>query len=107
MNTTGDVPAYIDAFSKLTPEDQEQCLTDQALYGTSIIHVMKDGVAKLIAADEFFDVRFVEDWLPLGRGGPRRFYNSVDEYWAARMAWAKLNRHEKEAQLRERERPID
>jgi hypothetical protein len=44
-----------------------------------------------------------EDWLPLGRGGDRRRFNSVDEYVAEHRVWLAMNRHEREAHLAERE----
>lgn len=46
---------------------------------------------------------WLEDWLPLGRGGERRFFNTLDEYMAARVAWVRMTTREREAHLTARD----
>lgn len=46
---------------------------------------------------------WVEDWLPLGRGGQRRFFNTLDEYTAARVVWIRMSTREREAHLTARD----
>jgi len=59
----------------------------------------------LAAIPDYFEPKpLVEDWLPLGRGGDRRAFNSLDEYFGARLVWLRMSRHEREAHLVEREK---
>lgn len=46
---------------------------------------------------------YVEDWLPLGRGGERRSFPSLDAYAEARHRWIRMSSREREAELRARE----
>lgn len=66
---------------------------------------LRDLMRKALAAmpERSEPLGYWEDWLPLGRGGVRRRFDSVDDYITAHHAWLKMKRHEREAHLKERE----
>jgi hypothetical protein len=64
---------------------------------------LKRFMRECFSADIAAPAPWVEDWLPLGRGGQRRFFNTLDEYMAARVVWIRMSTREREAHLTARD----
>lgn len=93
--------AFAAAFDDDGSEDDDPGYTDVqcAAIASAAIKSMRE----LFSADIAAPAPWVEDWLPLGRGGQRRFFNTLDEYMAARVVWIRMTTREREAHLTARD----